>query len=91
MNQRPWTSASSRNWRQVRHGLAEASLANRVCPPEVMPAQIRRIREVARQGNVQLGIVPFEELYLDLSRPRQRSAPAQEGGGGQARSEAEEA
>jgi len=40
--------------------MAETALLNRICPPEVMPAQLRRLREVARQDNVSLGIVPVD-------------------------------
>ncbi|GAA2538694.1 helix-turn-helix transcriptional regulator [Winogradskya consettensis] len=49
--------------RRFRFLMAEASLANMVCPPEVMPAQITRIREVAHQDNVMLGIIPFHQRW----------------------------
>jgi hypothetical protein len=40
--------------------MAETVLVNRICPPEDMPAQIKRIREVAAQENVTVGIVTAE-------------------------------
>jgi transcriptional regulator with XRE-family HTH domain len=40
--------------------LAEAALSNRICPPEEMLAQIRRLRQVARQDNVSLAIIPAD-------------------------------
>ncbi|GAA2498490.1 helix-turn-helix domain-containing protein [Winogradskya humida] len=49
-----------------RFVMAEASLANRVCAPEFMPAQLRRIREIANQENVYLGIVPFDQQWRFL-------------------------
>jgi transcriptional regulator with XRE-family HTH domain len=44
--------------KEFRFVMTEMVLNNRVCPPEAMPAQIRRIREVAAQGNVTIGIIP---------------------------------
>ena len=44
--------------KRFRFVMAEAVLANRMCPPEFMPAQLRRIREVAGQDNVSLRIIP---------------------------------
>lgn len=38
--------------------MSEAALSNRLCPPEEMPAQIRRIRAVAKQPNVTVSIIP---------------------------------
>jgi hypothetical protein len=38
--------------------MSEAALSNQVCPPEEMPAQIRRLREAAQQRNVTIGIIP---------------------------------
>ncbi|MCY1142038.1 helix-turn-helix transcriptional regulator [Actinoplanes sp. Pm04-4] len=38
--------------------LTESSLSNQMCPPAEMLAQIARIREVARQPNVSIRIVP---------------------------------
>jgi hypothetical protein len=38
--------------------MSEAVLSNRVCAPEEMPPQIRRIRDVARQPNVTVSIIP---------------------------------
>lgn len=43
--------------------LAESALSNRVCPPDEMPAQIRRLREVARQSNVSLAIIPADVMW----------------------------
>ncbi len=43
--------------------MAETVLSNRIGSPEEMPAQIRRLREVARQDNVTLGIVPSEKTW----------------------------
>jgi transcriptional regulator with XRE-family HTH domain len=38
--------------------MSEAVLSNRVCAPEEMPPQIRRIRDVARQPNVTVSLIP---------------------------------
>jgi transcriptional regulator with XRE-family HTH domain len=43
--------------------LSESALSNRVCPPEEMPAQIRRLRQVARQDNVSLAIIPADVMW----------------------------
>jgi hypothetical protein len=40
--------------------MSEAALSNRICPPEEMPAQILRIREVAAQPNVTISIIPAD-------------------------------
>ncbi|HEU4349951.1 MAG TPA: helix-turn-helix transcriptional regulator [Actinoplanes sp.] len=40
--------------------MTEAVLSNRICPPEDMPAQIRRLRELSRQDNISIGIIPAE-------------------------------
>jgi transcriptional regulator with XRE-family HTH domain len=40
--------------------MSEAVLSNRLCPPEEMPAQITRIRQIARRPNITLGIIPAE-------------------------------
>jgi transcriptional regulator with XRE-family HTH domain len=40
--------------------MTEATLSNRICPPEEMPAQIRRIRLMARRPNVTIGIIPSD-------------------------------
>ncbi len=40
--------------------MSEAVLSNRVCRPTDMLAQIERLREVARQKNVWLGLIPAE-------------------------------
>jgi transcriptional regulator with XRE-family HTH domain len=40
--------------------LSETTLSNRVCPPDEMPAQIGRLRQVARQDNVSVAIVPTD-------------------------------
>lgn len=40
--------------------LSEATLSNRICPPDEMLAQIRRLRQVAQQGNVSLAIIPAD-------------------------------
>ena len=40
--------------------MAETVLENRICPPEDMPAQIRRLRDVAAQSNVSVGIIPAD-------------------------------
>jgi len=46
--------------REFRIVMTEAVLSNRICPPEDMLGQIRRLREVARQDNVSLAIVPAQ-------------------------------
>jgi hypothetical protein len=46
--------------RQFEFVMTEAVLSNRVCPPAEMPAQINRIRDVARQTNVSIGIIPAD-------------------------------
>jgi transcriptional regulator with XRE-family HTH domain len=38
----------------------ETALINRVCAPEYMPAQLQRVRDVARQENVTVRIVPAD-------------------------------
>lgn len=43
--------------------MAETVLSNRIGSPEEMPAQIRRLREVARQENVTLSIVPSDKTW----------------------------
>lgn len=40
--------------------MSEAVLSNRVCPPEEMPAQIRRLRVLAERENVTISLVPAE-------------------------------
>jgi transcriptional regulator with XRE-family HTH domain len=40
--------------------LTEAALTNRLAPPEHMPAQILRIREISAQQNVSIAIVPAD-------------------------------
>lgn len=40
--------------------MTEAALSNRIGPPDSMPVQIRRLREVAQQENVFLGIIPAD-------------------------------
>jgi len=49
--------------RSFRFVMTETVLSNRLCPPEDMLAQIRRLREVARQENVSIGIVPAETSW----------------------------
>ncbi|WP_164842526.1 helix-turn-helix domain-containing protein [Actinoplanes solisilvae] len=44
--------------RQFTIVLTESSISNQMCPPAEMLAQITRLREVARQSNVGLQIVP---------------------------------
>lgn len=43
--------------------MAETVLSNRIGPPEAMPAQIRRLREVARQENVTVAIIPAQTWW----------------------------
>jgi transcriptional regulator with XRE-family HTH domain len=43
--------------------LSESALSNRVCLPDEMPAQIRRLRQVARQDNVSLAIIPADVMW----------------------------
>jgi transcriptional regulator with XRE-family HTH domain len=38
--------------------MTEAVLGNRICPPEGMAAQLRRIRDLAAQSNITVAIVP---------------------------------
>jgi transcriptional regulator with XRE-family HTH domain len=52
--------------KRFRFVLAEAALANRVCPPVAMPAQLQRIREVAGQANVSVGIIEFDAPWRFL-------------------------
>jgi transcriptional regulator with XRE-family HTH domain len=40
--------------------MSEAALLYRLCPPTDMPAQIQRIRDVSRQKNVNLRIIPMD-------------------------------
>ncbi|MEV0715858.1 helix-turn-helix transcriptional regulator [Asanoa sp. NPDC050611] len=40
--------------------IMEAVLESRVCAPEYMPAQIQRLREVAKQENVTVGLLPTD-------------------------------
>jgi transcriptional regulator with XRE-family HTH domain len=40
--------------------MAEAALSSRLCPPEEMVAQLHRIRELARQPNITIGIIPSD-------------------------------
>lgn len=40
--------------------MAEAALSNRLCRPEEMVAQIHRIRELAGQPNITIGIIPSD-------------------------------
>lgn len=49
--------------KQFRLVLAESALLHRISPPEIMPAQIQRIREVARQDNVSLRIIPLHSQW----------------------------
>jgi len=49
--------------RSFRFVMTESVLGNRLCPPEDMPAQIHRLREVGRQENVSIGIVPAEAAW----------------------------
>jgi transcriptional regulator with XRE-family HTH domain len=44
--------------REFHFVMTETVLGNRVCPPEPMAAQLRRIREVSKQENVTVGIIP---------------------------------
>jgi transcriptional regulator with XRE-family HTH domain len=43
--------------------MAEASLSNRLCPPEEMPAQLRRIRELARRPNIAVSFIPADARW----------------------------
>ncbi|NMO57810.1 helix-turn-helix domain-containing protein [Actinoplanes sp. TBRC 11911] len=38
--------------------MTESVLANRICPPEQMAAQIRRLRELSSQPNITIAIIP---------------------------------
>jgi transcriptional regulator with XRE-family HTH domain len=46
--------------------MAEAAFSNRLCRPEEMVAQIQRIRELAAQPNITIGIIPGD---VELSVP----------------------
>jgi transcriptional regulator with XRE-family HTH domain len=46
--------------RQFRFVITETVLRNRLCPPEHMPAQIGRLRDLAGQPNVSLRIIPSD-------------------------------
>lgn len=43
--------------------MAETVLSNRIGPPEEMPAQLRRLRDVARQENVSIAIIPADTWW----------------------------
>jgi transcriptional regulator with XRE-family HTH domain len=43
--------------------MSEAVLQLRLCPAEHMPAQVERIREVAQQENVSIGIIPLDTQW----------------------------
>jgi len=43
--------------------LAEAVLGNRICPPEEMAAQLRRLREISGQANVTVAIIPGDARW----------------------------
>jgi transcriptional regulator with XRE-family HTH domain len=43
--------------------MAETVLRNRIGSPEEMPAQIRRLREIARQDNVSISIIPADTWW----------------------------
>lgn len=43
--------------------MSETVLQLRLCPPEHMPAQVERIREVSRQDNVSIGIIPLDTQW----------------------------
>lgn len=49
--------------KSFRFVMAEAALANRLCPPVFMPAQIQRVRDLAQQDNISIGIIPFERQW----------------------------
>ena len=44
--------------------MTESALGNRICPPEEMVAQLWRIREVAGQANVTVGIIPADVTWI---------------------------
>ena len=46
--------------KRFRLVMMETVFANRICPPEEMLAQIRRVREIADQDNVDIRIVPAQ-------------------------------
>ncbi|GAA1891920.1 helix-turn-helix domain-containing protein [Asanoa iriomotensis] len=46
--------------------IMEAVLESRVCAPEYMPAQIQRLREVAKQENVTVGLLPTDSDVTTL-------------------------
>jgi hypothetical protein len=46
--------------------MSESVLMNRLCPPEEMPAQIQRLRAVARQDNVSLAMIPADRRWALL-------------------------
>lgn len=43
--------------------MSEAALLYHLCPPTDMPGQIQRVRDVARQKNVSLRIIPMEARW----------------------------
>ena len=49
--------------RTFRFVMAETVLRNRICAPEEMPAQITRLRELARQDNVSISIIPADTRW----------------------------
>jgi transcriptional regulator with XRE-family HTH domain len=49
--------------KRFRFLMSETALQTRVCPPEDMPAQLHRIREVSKQDNVSLAIVTIETQW----------------------------
>ncbi|GAA1036362.1 helix-turn-helix transcriptional regulator [Virgisporangium ochraceum] len=49
--------------KSFRFILSETALGNRICPSDEMPSQIHRLRQVARQDNVSLAIIPADALW----------------------------
>jgi len=43
--------------------MAETVLSNRIAAPEEMPAQIGRLRDVAKQGNVTIAMIPADRRW----------------------------
>lgn len=55
----------NRPQKQFYFVMTESALSNRLGTPEDMIGQIRRLREVARQNNVSLGIIPADTVLTD--------------------------
>jgi transcriptional regulator with XRE-family HTH domain len=45
--------------------LTESTLSNRLCSPEEMLAQLRKVRDLARQDNISVRIIPMDATLTD--------------------------